>query len=54
MPTASRNIRVAGMGVNYWELAAGLMPSAAASLFPILTGINIALIVVFALALRRA
>jgi len=47
-------IRVAAMGVNYWELAAGLMPSAAASLFPILTAINIALIVVFALALRRA
>jgi len=47
-------IRVAGMAVNYWELAAGLMPSAAAAIFPLLTVINIALIVVFALALRRA
>ena len=47
-------IRVAGMAVNYWELAAGLMPRAAAGIFPVLTVINIVLIVVFALALRRA
>jgi hypothetical protein len=47
-------IRVAAMVVNYWELATGLMPSGAASLFPVLTAINVALIVMFALALRRA
>jgi hypothetical protein len=47
-------IRVAAMVVNYLELAAGLIPSVAASLFPILTVINIALIAMFALALRRA
>jgi hypothetical protein len=47
-------IRVAAMVVNYWELAIGLMPSGAASLFPALTAINVALIVMFALALRNA
>jgi hypothetical protein len=47
-------IRVAAMVVNYWEFAVGLMPSGAASLFPVLTVINVALIVMFALALRRA
>ena len=47
-------IRVAAMVVNYWELASGLLPSGAASLFPVLTGINLALIAMFALALRRA
>ena len=47
-------IRVAALVVNYWELASGLMPSGAASLFPVLTAINVALIIMFALALRRA
>jgi hypothetical protein len=47
-------IRVAAMVVNYWELAAGQIPSGAASFFPALTAINVALIVMFALALRRA
>jgi hypothetical protein len=47
-------IRVAAMVVNYWELAAGLIPSGAVGFFPFLTAINVALIVMFALALRRA
>ena len=47
-------IRVAAMAVNNWELATGQIPSAAAPLFPFLIVINVALIVVFALALRRA
>ncbi len=47
-------IRVAAMVVNYWELSVGLIPSGAASFFPALTAINVALIVMFALALRRA
>jgi hypothetical protein len=47
-------IRVAAMVVNYWELAVGQIPSGAASFFPVLTAINIALIIMFALALRRA
>jgi hypothetical protein len=46
--------RVAAMIVNYWELAVGLMPTGAASFFPFLTAINLALIVMLALALRRA
>jgi hypothetical protein len=47
-------IRVAAMVVNYWEFAVGLMPSGAAGFFPVLTAINIALIIMFGLALRRA
>jgi len=47
-------IRVAAMLVNYWELTIGLMPSGAASLFPALTAINVALIVMFGLAPRQA
>jgi hypothetical protein len=47
-------IRVAAMVVNYWELSVGLIPSGAASFFPALTVINVALIAMFALALRRA
>lgn len=47
-------IRVAAMAVNSWELVTGQIPSAAAPLFPFLIGINIALIIMFALALRRA
>jgi hypothetical protein len=47
-------IRVAAMVVNSWELAIGQIPSAAAAAFPFLLAINLALIIVFALALRRA
>ena len=47
-------IRVTAMVVNYWELAAGQIPSGAAGFFPVLTAINIALIIMFALGLRRA
>lgn len=47
-------IRAVGMGVNVWELAVGLTPSAIASSVPILVGTNIAMIAVFLLALRRA
>jgi len=47
-------IRVAVIVVNSWELAVGLMPSAIASLVPVLIAINIALVIMFALALRRA
>jgi hypothetical protein len=47
-------IRVAAMAVNSWELAIGQIPSAAAPAFPLLIGINLTLIAVFALALRRA
>jgi hypothetical protein len=47
-------IRVAAMVVNYWELAAGQIPSGAASFFPVLAAINLALIIMFVLALRRA
>jgi len=46
--------RAAAGAVNSWELAAGILPSAAVGVFPIGLGLNIALIVVFALALRRA
>jgi hypothetical protein len=47
-------IRVAAMVVNFWELAVGQIPSGAAGFFPVLAAINLALIVMFALALRRA
>jgi hypothetical protein len=47
-------IRVAAMTVNSWELLTGQIPIAAAPAFPALLGINLALIVIFVLALRRA
>ena len=48
-------IRVAAMIVNSWEFAAGIMPATVSpSFFVAGVGINIALIIVFVLALRRA
>jgi hypothetical protein len=47
-------IRIAIMALNVWELTVGVIPSTVGSAFPILAAINTALIVMFALALRRA
>lgn len=47
-------IRAGAMAVNSWELATGQIPSTAAPAFPFLIAINLALIIVFGLALRRA
>jgi hypothetical protein len=51
-------IRVAAMAVNGWELAAGIIPTTALTAFggllvPVAFGPNIALIIMFALALHR-
>ena len=42
------------MAVNLWELAVGLLPSSVVAIVPVLFGVNVALIVMFALAQRRA
>lgn len=49
-------IRAAAMAVNGWELAVGILPTGGMGglAAPIGFGLNIALIVVFALGLRRA
>jgi len=45
---------VASMVVNGWEFAAGIVPPAVSGVLVAGFGLNIALIIVFALALRRA
>lgn len=47
-------IRVAAMAVNSWEFATGQIPQSAAAVFPLALAGNIALIIVFASALRQA
>lgn len=46
-------IRVAGMVVNLWEVAAGIIDASGATVAA-LVGINVAIIIVFLLALRNA
>jgi hypothetical protein len=46
--------RVAAMAVNSWEFATGLLPSEVGVQFAFGVVLNLALITVFALALRRA
>jgi len=47
-------IRVAETLLNGWELAAGMLPPTASGVLVAAAGVDIALIVMFALALRRA
>jgi hypothetical protein len=45
-------IRVAGMAVNLWEVATGIIPASAATVAAAIS-VNLVLILVFALPLRR-
>jgi len=47
-------IRVAGMVVNLWEISAGIISGASGTTIAAAIGVNIALVIVFAVALRRA